>query len=171
MYILAEIYCESTLFFDETSFLEMHLERNGVPLEDTIGQDRFLFNGAVLPGRRAGATGRACRHGMNELTSGIGFGTLDVPAGHAASVALDLSDELKLRIRTNLVLDPGVLAKAFSVRLRLGDSWFDIPLSRPDVEVEWVARGEYLIPLESFLVEAFKRHHTRAPSGAGSGPS
>lgn len=157
MYVLAELYCENTVFFDDTSYLEMALERNGVPLEDTLGHDRFLFNGAALPGRRVGATGRACRHGMNELTSGIGLGNLDVPGGHAASVGLDMSDELKLRVKTNLILDPGVFTKVFSLRLELGNSWFDIPLSRPDVEVQWVGRGEYLVSLERFLVEAFKR--------------
>lgn len=157
MYVAAELFCENTVFFDETCYVEMRFERNGIPIEDTGGCDRFLFNGAVLPGRRIGATGRACRHTLNELTSGVGTGAFATPGSRAASVEIEASEELRLRVRTNLVLDPGIFAKVFSIRLELGDSWFDIPLSRPDVEIEWVGRGEYLIPLDRFLIEAFKR--------------
>ncbi len=151
MFLQAELVCENAVFFDDTSYVEVFFERNSVPLEDTIGSSLFMFNGVVLPERRVAATGRACRYNMNDLTSGTGLGVVETLRSQPAYCGLDLTDDLKLRVKTNLTLDVGLFTKVFSVKLKL-DQWdFDIPLSRPDVKIEWKGRGEYLVSLEPFL--------------------
>ncbi|HHW25778.1 MAG TPA: hypothetical protein GXX23_00350 [Firmicutes bacterium] len=157
MLLSAEAFCENAVFFDDTSFIALHLERNGIPLEDTIGSDSFLFNGAILPERRVGATGRTCRHQMDNLSAALGLGSVSVPGPRDAVVGLDLSDDLRLRVKTNLTLDVGVFTKVFSVKLRVDGKTFDIPLSRPDVQIEWVGRGEYLVSLQPFVIQALTK--------------
>ncbi|HHW18937.1 MAG TPA: hypothetical protein GXX30_08575 [Firmicutes bacterium] len=157
MLCMVEIFCEGAVFYDDTSYIEVILERNGIPLEDTVGYDRFLFNGAVLPGKRISATGRACRHNVSDCSAGMGLGILDIPGGRPAFLSLDSGDDLRLRVKTNLTLDVGVFTKLFSVRLQLNDAVFDIPLNQPNVEIEWAGRGEYVVSLEPFVVQALTR--------------
>jgi hypothetical protein len=162
MRCVAELFTETTVFFDDTSFVSMDLERNGYALDDTIGYDSFAFCGAILPGRRVAATGRACRHEMTDMTCGSGLGGLSVPCGRQAICVLEGSDDLSLRVKTNLTLDAGRFTKDFAIRLGFDGVGLEVPLSRPDVKIEWSGRGEYLIPLQPFLDEVLRRRLTVA---------
>lgn len=154
---VAELFSGTTVFFDDTTFVSMDFERNGYPLDDTIGFDTFTFNGTILPGRRVSATGRACRHDMAGMTSGSGLGVLSVKDGEPAFCVLDVSDDLALRVKTNLTLDVGTFTRDFAVRLEFDGTTLEVPLSRPDVRIDWIGRGEYVISLQSFLDEALRR--------------
>ena len=157
MQLSAEAICEMAVFFDDTSFMALNLERNGIPLEDTIGSDYFLFNGAILAERRVGATGRTCRHQMNNLSAALGLGSVSAQGPREAVAGLEIGDDLRLRVKTNLTLDAGVFTKVFAIKLHIDGKTFDIPLSRPDVRIEWVGRGEYLVSLEPFLLQALTK--------------
>ena len=162
MLCVGELFSETTAFFDDTTFVSMDLERNGYPMDDTIGYDSFAFSGAILPGKRVAATGRACRHDMTDMTCGSGLGVLAVPDGKRAFCALDASDDFALRVKTNLTLDVGAFTQNFAIRLGFDGTVLEIPLSRPDVRIEWTGRGEYVISLLPFLNEVLRRRLTVA---------
>lgn len=59
---------------------------------------------------------------------------------------------LAVVLETNLVLDVGELRDILGLRLvNEGGKGYDVPLSRPDVEVAWNGRGRYVIPIGEFL--------------------
>lgn len=157
MWITAELINEQGVFFDDTSYVEMIFARNGLALEETFGQDRFNFNGMVLPGKRLSGTGRSRRYSMDNLTGGIGLGLLEAPPACPVFFGLDMQDDLRLRVKTNLVLDAGVFAKLFTIGISVDGVKLEIPLARPDVEIEWVGRGEYSIAMGPFVLEAIKQ--------------
>lgn len=94
---------------------------------------------------------------MDSLSGGLGLGVLETPPACPLFFGLDMCDDFRLVVKTNVILDVGVFARSFSLNLTVDGVTLDIPLSRPDVEIDWIGRGEYSISLDPFILEALKK--------------
>lgn len=147
-----ELYAETSLSVDDTTRFELYLTKNGELVGGSRGADQYDSNGMVIMGKRVAACGREATYGMDDRIAGLGLGPLEaLPSGW-----FELDGDcrgLKLHIKTNAVLDVGLLVRDFSLRVYDQDMGMsmDVPLWRPDVKIDWVSRGSFVIDLDSLL--------------------
>lgn len=155
MYMGVELVAETAVFYDDSSFVSMHLVTDGREVPGSAGVDDFLCNGAILPGKRVAATGRRHSFVYDRFSGSLGLGVVEATPCLMVPVPWPGNGStLRLRIRNNIVLDPGLLCANFSLKVKAQNGelkeW-DIPLSRPDVRVDWPARGEFEVNLGDLL--------------------
>ncbi|MGB9867713.1 MAG: hypothetical protein ACPLPR_07420 [Bacillota bacterium] len=146
--VAAELLCEQTVFFDTTHYVKMALVVGEREVRESLGQDQFACEGAVLPGGRFAGTGRhsVIRHG--DYLAGNGLGQVNAAKARVVEVG-DFDSVPQIRVETNVVLDPGEFRQWFSVRVtKLDGKNIDVrevPLRCPLVKIDWPSRGTYLI--------------------------
>lgn len=150
MKLAVELYSEKPLFIKENSFFKLGLGTGGLVLEDTIGVDRYNLAREALLGRRIGGSAREVVYDYSMLPSGMGGG--EARPGAYVDVGEEDLKNMAVVLETNLILDPARVRDGLGLRLvnEAGKS-YDIPLARPDVEVNWEGRGRYVIPVGEFV--------------------
>ena len=151
MKLAVELYSEKPLFIKENSFFKLGLRTGGLVLEDTIGIDRYKMASMALTGRRLGGTAREMVYDHSIFPSGLGSG--EARPGAYVNVGEGSIKGMAVILETNLILDVGLLRDSMGLRLvNEAGKTYDVPLARPDVEVNWDGRGRYVIPVGGFLV-------------------
>jgi hypothetical protein len=124
--------------------LEVTFDHQGFP--EWRGSDTYLLDGAVLAGRRVAASGRHRTYRETSLPLGLGTGDA------APAVPAPLPEYVRrtrVRIQSNLLLDPGQLVAALAAHWvdQAGRVVLDAPLRRPDVGLDWLGRGLFVLDL------------------------
>jgi hypothetical protein len=143
----AELRSERALSVDDTTYFQMGLEVDGEPIAASLGCDRYLFNGMVLPSKRVAATGRRSEYTMSDTVTGIGLGCIEGKPAIPCALELGSAQRLVVTVENNAVLDPGVFCLEFSLAIIVqgpeGSTAFDLSLRRPDIALSWPSRGVF----------------------------
>ncbi|MDR3589355.1 MAG: hypothetical protein P4N41_06805 [Negativicutes bacterium] len=111
-------------------------------LPETAGRDEFDFPATLLPGKRVAGFGR-------RRTYPPPSSRLDGQSPEAAPslpFPWEKSRDLSFRIITNVLLDQGLIARHLTLRVAAHDAPVrDIPLSSPDVRIDWPCRGTFVV--------------------------
>ncbi len=133
IHINPENFVETTLVVDEEEIKESH------------GKDSFSLAAAVIPGHRFSATGRLAAYNLESLPGGLGV----FEARGCKKVAIPEGKELKLKLKSNFLLDYNRLSHQLSLFLLFNSRQHEIDLRRPDIGIHWIRRGEFIIDLTS----------------------
>lgn len=150
MKLAVELYSEKPLFIKDGSFVKLGVRSGGLVMDDTVGTDLYNLACMALTGKRLGGTAREIVYDHSIFPSGLGNG--EARPGAYISVDEWRLKDLAVVLETNLLMDVGLLRATLGLRLinEAGKS-YDIPLSRPDIEVAWNGRGRYVIPVGEFV--------------------
>ncbi|MEW6546162.1 MAG: hypothetical protein AB1446_04490 [Bacillota bacterium] len=139
-----ELVAESAVIIIPGVFLIMDVAfDHQVPLAWS-GSDVYELNGTVLGGRRVAASGR--HRTYRETSLPLGLGTVEaapaVPAPRPEYVR-----RTRVKLHSNLFLDPGQLLAGLTAHWvdEAGQVILDIPLRRPDVSLDWLGRGLFVL--------------------------
>ena len=66
---------------------------------------------------------------------------------------IDPKDDIKLIIENNIWLDPGVMLQEVMLKVFSDKKTLEIPLSRPDIKIDWSGRGNFAIDIGGFIRE------------------
>lgn len=124
--------------------LEVTFDHQGFP--EWSGSDAYLLDGAVLAGRRVAASGR--HRTYRETSLPLGLGTVEAAPAVAAPLP-GYVRRTRVRVRSNMFLDPGQLVAGLAAHWvdQAGQVVLDAPLRRPDVRLEWLGRGLFVLDL------------------------
>ncbi|UNC91554.1 hypothetical protein [Candidatus Contubernalis alkaliaceticus] len=147
-----ELFSYRSIFLKSNSFFKLCLRSRGLIDNETIGIDNYKKESLVLQDKRLGGLGREVNYNHMMMPRGTGIGE----AEPGIIVQFEESLDAALIVETNAVKDINEFRQMFCMRLVdvLGNS-LDIPLSRPDVEVNWNGLRRYVIPIAEFLNSKF----------------
>lgn len=113
---------------------------NGSILPETEGWDEFTCPASLSFGRRAAGFGRRRIYRQADLPAG------QAEAAPSRTFAAKGDIPSAFIIKTNVFLDPGLLARHLNLRIASdGAPPRDIPLSHPGVKIDWPCRGTFVI--------------------------
>lgn len=143
------LLCEKTLHFSPHHRFRMYIERDGKPVEGSVGEDTFAYNGMFFSGTPVGATGRSAVHRPQpDLTGYQGVpGTPVALLPKPGQTEEELLASLALWVDNNLILSQGELQTYYSLRARIDGRVLPIPLHTPLMKVHWEGKGLFRIAL------------------------
>lgn len=135
--------------------MEVTFDHQGSPAWS--GSDTYLLNGTVLGGRRLAASGRHRTYRDTSLP--LGLGTVEAAPAVPAPLP-DYVRRTRVRIQTNVFLDPGQLLAGLAAQWvdEAGRVILDAPLRRPDVSLDWLGRGLFVLDLSDQMRTLLARH-------------
>jgi len=155
MRIGVNLIAETSISVDDTTYFKTGLRLNGLPVPHSEGSDRWNLNGMLLPGKRVAATGRAAEYNYSDTYTGIGFGGIEARRAVPCQLDLGEGDRLVVTVDNNAVLDPGLFCMDFSFAVSFDDPAprraLDLSLRRPDIRVDWPARGLFEVDITDAL--------------------
>lgn len=149
MKISIEIYAEKQLFVKPDSYVKTVVMNKGRVLENSRGADSYPSGCIVIPGKRIAGAGR-------ESVCHPGGAALCAEAAPGAYFQLDEAyEDVVLIINTDIILDQGILTDCLGIRI-LNEDGFKrhVPFKRPDVEIKWMRRGTFAIPVRPLITAA-----------------
>jgi len=150
MKLAVELYSEKPLFIKEDSFFKLGIRTRGLVMEETVGTDKYKMACMALTGKRLAGTAREIEYNHSIFPAGMGNG--EARPGAFIELGEGNLEGLAVILETNAVLDLGLLRANYGLRLvNAAGKGYDIPLSRPDVEVAWNGRGRYVILVGEFV--------------------
>lgn len=150
MKLAVELYSEKPLFVKENSFFKLGVRTRGLVLEETVGSDCYKLACLMLSGKRLGGAARTVVYDHSMFPAGFGGG--EARPGSFIELEKDSVPGMAVVLETNLILDMALLRDNLGLRLvNEAGKGYDLPLSRPDVEVAWDGRGRYVIPVGEFI--------------------
>ncbi len=130
-------------------YFETAILANGTLLPETEGRDEFQLHTLLLPNKRVAGFGRKNTYLLTNLPAGLAA----LEAAPSESFTLNGTDNIAVRIKTNILLDQGMLAHYLNLYItKDGRPYREFPLNSPAVEIEWLARGTFIVmigPLEA----------------------
>jgi hypothetical protein len=113
---------------------------DGAVLPDTEGRDEFTFATPLSAGKRVAGFGRKQLYASSD--------TLE--AAPSRLLLLEDASDFSFKITTNVFLDQGLIARHLTLRIARDDAPpRTIPLSSPDVKIDWPSRGTFVINVGS----------------------
>ncbi|MEW6399164.1 MAG: hypothetical protein AB1503_08380, partial [Bacillota bacterium] len=108
------------------------------------GSDVYQLDGAVLGGRRVAASGR--HRTYRETCLPLGLGTVEAAPAVQAPLP-DYVRRTRVKLQGSLFLDPGQLVAGLTAHWvnEAGQVILDAPLRRPDVGLDWLGRGLFVL--------------------------
>ncbi len=150
MKLSVELFAEKPFILKEDSFIQMSLRLHGLIFPETEGKDEYHFSFLVLSGKSLAGVGREFTYELNLFP--LGLGCIESRPGAFVELGEDKIDDLDVIIETNLTLDLGIFTDSFGLRLiNEKGKTYDIPLSRPDIEIGWDSRGRFDVPITQFV--------------------
>lgn len=137
-----ELVAESAVIITPGLHIELEVAFDHQDYPEWRGSDTYLLNGTVLAGRRVGGSGR--HRTYRETSLPLGLGTVEAAPALAAPFP-EYVRRVRVRVQSNMFLDPGQLVAGLAVQWVDGASRviLDAPLRRPDVRVDWPGRGGF----------------------------
>lgn len=168
MIVALELVAEFMMMVKDGDFFAMEMRVNHVPVTGGYGCDQYQVSGLILGGKRVAGTGREQEYNWKNSLMGLG-GVEAVPA-RGVPVEFDPhNSRMRLHIRTNAVLDVGILQAQFCLHWRdaYGGLVLDLPLRSPQVEIDWAGRGDYKLDLTPFARDLWRRAQKSGSAAAG----
>jgi len=129
-----EINVVSSNYFESTALAGNTL------CPDTAGRDEFLLTGVIPPAKRLAGSGRSNRYSVADMS-----GAIEAAPSIGIIIPNNLS-EISFLIKTNIILDPGLLAASVSLDIAtVSGMTTHIPLNRSDVRIDWQSRGTFVV--------------------------
>lgn len=130
-------------------YFETALLVNDILMPETAGRDEFQLHTLLLPNKRVAGLGRNRTYLLTDLPAGLSA----CEAAPSESFALNGTDNLAIRIKTNIFLDQGLLAHHLNLCItKDGRPYREFSLNSPAVEIAWPVRGTFIVtigPLET----------------------
>jgi hypothetical protein len=109
------------------------------------GMDEFQLHSILLPGKCAAGLGRKKSYSLDSLPNGLSA----LEAAPAENFYLNDTQHLAIKVTTNIFLDQGLFTHYLTLRVAKNFGPFvDISLLRPDVVIDWIGRGVFIIQLD-----------------------
>ena len=151
MQIGLELVAEKVLPVVDGDRFEMYLSEDHQILAETHGSDIYHLNAHILTGNRVCGSGRDAHIGYGALFGGLG--ALEAPPPATVDLKVEHVCRLRLHIKTNAILDPGLVHAELGLRVidPAGRILADVPFARPDVSIDWPSRGEFIVDVTPYL--------------------
>lgn len=127
-------------------YFETGIIANEALVHGSAGRDEYKLQALLLPGKRVAGFGRNKFYKLEDLPAGLSA----VEAAPAEQLTTDFDnwEDLCFKISTNVFLDQGLLSHYLTLNLtKENGQTLEIPLTRPDVKIDWQSRGTYLITI------------------------
>lgn len=151
MQIGLELVAEKVLPVVDGDRFDMYLSEDHRVLSETRGSDTYHQNGHILTGKRVAGSGRDAHIGYGSLFGGLGV--LEAPPAATADIDPEHVCRLRLHIKTNAILDPGLVLAELGLRVidPNGRPLANVPFQSPDVSIDWPSRGEFIVNVTPHL--------------------
>jgi hypothetical protein len=149
MKLAFELITGLTLHFAPHHKLALYLKKGELLLEETWGEDRFDYNGMVLPDQPVCATGRKVLHTYEPglaVFQGVPCRPAEIPPEPGKAPA-DLLQDLSLWLDNNAVMSQGELQTYYRLKAYVDGRAFPLPLLSPLMKVSWEGQGLFRIGL------------------------
>lgn len=150
MQVGIELYAQRAVYIMDNHFMRLRVTNNGKLIEDSCSEDVFRFFGSIIPGRRLAGVGRKSIYEPSFLLGRIFEAD---PSSPIYFLFIDPKDDIKLIIENNIWLDPGVMLQEVMLKVFSDKKTLEIPLSRPDIKIDWSGRGNFAIDIGGFIRE------------------
>lgn len=150
MQVGIELFMQRALYIMDHNFIRLKVLNNYKLMEESCSEDVFKFFGTILPGKRLAAIGRNSEYEASYLMGRIFEAEPSVPINF---LFIDPEDDIKLVIETNIWLDPGIMLQDLMLKIYSDKKNLEIPLSRPDIKIDWPSRGTFAIDIGDFIRE------------------
>lgn len=148
MKVSIELYANQALFIRDDSYIKLFIRSYDHILEESMGRDYYKDGIFILSEKRITGVGRKCCYSKDIHY----FEVFQARPGSYLEFSKNQIENVTLVIQTNIILDPGLLKQQVGIRVVNEEGKkYDIPLTRPDIEIYWTGRGLYTIPLTDVL--------------------
>jgi hypothetical protein len=120
---------------------------DGNIIETSRGYDAFQMNGMVLPEKRVAGFGREQSYELADLPGGLS--ALEATPSQPIELSSDAVDTLAFAVDTNLFFGQDLLSHNLSLGVCKEGLYREIPLQCPEIEIDWQARGKYIISVKN----------------------
>jgi len=145
--VWVEIFAQRAVNVIDLYETEMKIIYNGVDIEESYSLDRYNFFGTILGGKRIAGLGRKKEYTWDDL-----FRIFEADTSNPIEfIFIDPQDDIKLNIKTNMWLDPGILVQEVLMKIYTEKKVLEVPLQRADIKLDWLSRGNFTVDIGDFI--------------------
>lgn len=120
---------------------------DGCIIAGSEGFDDFQLHSILQPGKCVAGLGRKKSYFLDSLPNGLSA----LEAAPAENFYLDDTQHLGIKVTTNIFFDQGLFTHYLALRVaRNFEPFVEISLLRPDIAIDWIGRGVFIIQLGLF---------------------